>query len=368
MSIGGVEKVIIDTLNGLDFLKFDVTLLVMYKTGNEKKNIVKIPDRVRIQYLFNKPVKGIYQRILFYILMFFPHKFISKFLVKEDFDIIVTTKDVFSYPLSTNNAYKVMWIHGGLEHLDEQKPTFLNKIKIRYKKHTYSKFDRVLLLTEAAKNRFCDIYSLDGKCNVLHNPINHEEIIRLSNEKINDYKFKDGLTIVCSCRLSIEKGVDRLLNVCAKLANEGCLFQLLILGEGPEKAKLEEIILAYDSLKNKVEFIGFKENPYKYLKKCNIYVSPSITEGFSLSIAEAMILELPILSTDCHGPAEILENGKYGLLVKNRDHNIYEGLRNLLSNLELIDYYKSKSKERKDFFSYEKNIRLFEKIISNELF
>ncbi|MDR7239973.1 glycosyltransferase [Neobacillus drentensis] len=365
MTIGGVEKVIIDTLIGLDYSKFDVTLFVMYKTGHEKNNISKIPENVKIKYLFNKPIKGFYQRILFYILMFFPHKLIRDFLVKEEFDVVVTTKDIFSYPFSSSNAYKVMWIHGGLEYLEDYKLTFLNKIKIRYKKFTYSKFDQVLLLTQAAKNRFCEFYSLHERCNVLHNPINDREIIRLAMEKVNDYKFRDRITIVCSCRLSIEKGVDRLLNACAKLANEGYLFHLLILGDGPEKTKLTEIIHTNKSLQDKADFLGFKENPYKYLKKCNIYVSPSLSEGFSLSIAEAIILELPILSTECHGPSEILDNGKFGLVVKNSEDHIYEGLRNMLSTPELIDFYKSKSKVRKEFFAYEKNIRLFEELISS---
>jgi glycosyltransferase involved in cell wall biosynthesis len=366
MTIGGVEKVIIDTLIGLDYSKFNVTLFIMYKTGQEETNLAKIPDTVKIKYLFKKPIIGFYQRILFYILMFFPHSIIRNLLVKEEFDIVVTTKDIFSYPFSSSNAYKVMWIHGGLEYLEVRQATFLNKLKIRYKKYTYSKFNQILLLTDVTKNRFCEYYSLKEKCNVLHNPINDREILRLSEENVNDYIYWEGITIVCSCRLSIEKGVSRLLRACAKLANEGYLFHLLILGDGPEKQKLSEIVLSNELLRDKVEFLGFKDNPYKYMKKCNIYVSPSLSEGFSLSIAEAIILELPILSTECHGPSEILKNGEYGLVVKNSEEFIYDGLKRMLSSPDLIDFYKDKSKIRKDFFAYEKNIRLFENLISSE--
>lgn len=362
---GGVEKVIIDTLNGLDFSKFDVTLLILYKHGNEHSDIVKIPQNVNIKYVFNKPVKGKYKRILFYFLMFFPYKIVREFLIKDDFDIVVTTKDILTYPFSTSKGHKVMWIHGGFEYLDNQKITFLSNIKKIYKKHIYKKFDKALLLTEASKKRFSNYYGLKDKCTILHNPIKQEEIIKLSQEIVTDYHFKDGISIVCSCRLSAEKGVDRLLDACSKLANENFDFNLIIIGDGPERRNLEGMVQSNILLKDKVEFLGFKENPLKYLKNCDIYVSPSITEGFSLSIAEAIVLELSILSTDCDGPVEILDNGEFGVLVKKGADNIFEGLKSMLMNPVLIDHYKLKSRERKEFFVYEKNIKLFETVISN---
>ena len=188
----------------------------------------------------------------------------------------------------------------------------------------------------------------------------------MSNEPITDFTFSNNLNMVCAARLSVEKGIDRLLDACAQLANNGFTFNLLILGDGPEQNKLKNMVLANSSLKDKVVFLGFKDNPYKYMRGCDIYVSPSRSESFSLAIAEAMVLGLPVLSTDCHGPREILDNGKYGLLVKNDNKNIYEGIKKLFMNPELIGYYRAKSKERKVIFSYEKNIKMLENIISPE--
>lgn len=62
----------------------------------------------------------------------------------------------------------------------------------------------------------------------------------------------------------------------------------------------------------------------------------------------------------------MVDNGKYGLLVENSENGIYEGLKNMLSDPELMEYYKMKSKERREFFIYEENIRLFEKFISGQ--
>ncbi|PGZ75800.1 glycosyltransferase [Bacillus sp. AFS029637] len=366
MSIGGVEKVIVNTLNGLDYTKFEVTLFIMYRTEGEKENIKKIPENVRIQYLFNKPVKGIYKRLLYYLFICLPHIFVNKFIVKENYDIIVTTKDFFSYPISINKCYKVMWIHGGLEHLEtEESTTFIN-YKRWIQRRAYRKFDTIITLTNAARKRFGNKYDLNERCQVLFNPINNNEIIKLSHEEVLDYEFKGGINIVCSCRLSAEKGIDRLIRSCKRLLSEGYDFNLIILGDGPEREKLNEMIFHTPILSRKVDILGFKDNPYKYMNRCNMYVSSSLTEGFPLAVAEAIILELPIISTHCNGIVEMLDNGEYGLLVENSEGGIYEGLKKILSSPKLIEYYKLKSKERKEFFSYKKNIRLFEQIISGE--
>lgn len=366
MSIGGVEKVIINTLTGLDYSKFDVSLFIMYKTGGERTNIDKIPKCVKISYLFQIPIKAIYQKILYLLFLFIP-RIMNNFIIKENYDVIVTTKDVFSYPVIFNNCVKIMWVHGGLEHLETEKNSFSTVLKRWRQKKFYKKFNEIIFLTAAAKKRFEIKYNIKEKCHILLNPINSREIIELSIESINDYKFSDNITIVCSCRLSPEKGVVRLINATERLINEGYDFNLLILGDGPEKNKINKIISNNKLLSKNVTLLGFKENPYKYLRKSSLYVSPSLTEGFALSIAEAIILELPIMSTLCNGPSEVLENGKFGMLVENSENGLYEGLKSFILKPNLINFYKHKSRLRKNFFTYEKNIKEFEELISRDI-
>ncbi|WML51606.1 glycosyltransferase [Neobacillus sp. PS3-12] len=364
MTTGGVEKVIVNTLKGLDYSKFEVTLFIMYKLNGENFNLKAIPERVSIQYLFDRPVKGKYQKILYRIFMLFP-KIVNKIVFNGDFDIIVTTKDVFSYPISKSRSFKIMWIHGGLEHLETELPTIAVRFKRWIQRGKYRKFDNILLLTNDAKSRFDNKYNLATKTRVLYNPINHDEIISLSQKNLTDLEFKKGINIICSCRLSVEKGVLRLIYACSRLLKENYDFNLIIIGDGPEREKIENAILSND-IGEKVTLLGFKKNPYKYMDKCDIYVSPSYTEGFSLSIVEAVILGLPVISTNCNGPKEILKNGEYGMLVENSESGIYRGIKDMLDSPKLIEYYGNKSQERKVFFSYEKNIRLFEKAISGK--
>lgn len=363
MSPGGVESVIVNTLQGLNYAKFDATLFIMYKKVEEKDNLRKIPACVKIQYLFQKQPKKYLQIILYYLMILLPPFITNKFLVREPFDIIVTTKDVFTFPISAAKCKKVMWIHSGLEHLRTEKITVGNKLKNAIKESKYRKFDNIILLTNQAKESFCTKFTLRSKCYVMPNPINSEVIETLAKEPVTDYIFKPGLTIVCSSRLSIEKGVDRLIKVCDRLMKQGYEFHVLILGDGPEKPHLHNLLSTNSLLKEKITILGYKENPFKYMSQSSLYVSPSYTEGFSLSIAEAMIAGLPILSTHCNGPAEILDNGKYGLLVDNNENGMFEGLKEIVSTPHLLEEYRMKSTERKAIFNYKTTIELFEEII-----
>lgn len=90
---------------------------------------------------------------------------------------------------------------------------------------------------------------------------------------------------------------------------------LLILGEGEKRFELEGMIRSL-GLENDVQMLGFMPNPYMYMARASVFVLSSAWEGFSNVTAEALACGIPIVSTDCpSGPAEILENGKYGKLV-----------------------------------------------------
>lgn len=362
MSFGGVEKVLVNTLNGLDYNIFDVTLLVLYKTNQEKNNIRKIPANVKVQYIFEGQVNYKLKRLIYLLFLILP-RLMNFLFLKGNYDVMVTTKDMFTYPVSFNKCSKVMWVHGGLDHFDTEKDNFSRRLKNWLQFRRYNKFERIILLTNAAKSRFVQKFGLEKKCFVLNNPINDLEILCLANEEVIDYEFPD-FTIVCSCRLSIEKGVERLLNASRRLLHENYNLNILIIGDGEQKKELEKMVLTDSKLCDRVDFIGFKKNPYKYIKKCTIYVSPSKTEGFPLSIAEAIILGLPVMSTDCRGPVEMLSNGEFGLIVTNSEDGIYEGLKELLTNPDLVEYYKFKSVERKKYFNFNNNIKSLEKIIN----
>ena len=121
--------------------------------------------------------------------------------------------------------------------------------------------------------------------------------------------------------------------------------ELYIIGEGTEWKNLRRIIQE-ESLEKHVHLMGFLKNPYALMAKMDLFVCSSIAEGYSLVIAEAMTLGLPVLSTDCAGPKELLGNGEYGMLVDNNPEALYKGLLQLIVSPALLEELKQKSLEK----------------------
>ena len=204
-------------------------------------------------------------------------------------------------------------------------------------------------------------YIKDENIVVKYNPVDSESVIVKSNE-ICEIKRPNKILIGTIGRLTYQKGYDRLLKVVKNLKNDGLDFELWILGEGQKRPELEQYILE-NNLDDTVKLIGFHKNPYKFIKMCDLFVCSSRAEGFSLAIAESIILGLPIISTDCAGPNELLDFGEYGMVVKNDDISLYEGLKMLISNKILLVKYKNKSLERKEIFDISTAIKEIEKIL-----
>tara|TARA_B100001996_G_scaffold334460_1_gene284592 strand:+ start:203 stop:1318 length:1116 start_codon:yes stop_codon:yes gene_type:complete len=150
---------------------------------------------------------------------------------------------------------------------------------------------------------------------VIYNPVISNKIDDLSNTKISDYEFdKDCVYLVTVSRISYEKNISDMIDIISSLNTEK-KFKLLIIGEGKCLDSLKEKVNLL-GLNTKIEFLGFKNNPYKYLSKCDIYLSTSKFEGLGNSIVEALHFGLNVVSYNSPGGiAEVLSNGKYGKLV-----------------------------------------------------
>jgi glycosyltransferase involved in cell wall biosynthesis len=92
--------------------------------------------------------------------------------------------------------------------------------------------------------------------------------------------------------------------------------RLIILGEGPMRAELQEHVRSLKSLSDRISMPGFLADPLPLLGRARLFVLSSRFEGFGNVVAEALACGTPVVSTDCpHGPAEILDRGRYGALV-----------------------------------------------------
>ena len=164
----------------------------------------------------------------------------------------------------------------------------------------------------------------------LYNPYDAEGITELSKEKVTDLPWKmedeDRPRILIGVgRDDPIKGFWHLIKAFYLVQKEIPQMRLIIMGDGSfEQAKS---LVSELQLEQKVYLPGVRKNPYKYLAASEMFLLSSYTEGFPNVLVEAMILGRPLISTDCRtGPAEILDHGKYGILVPDMgDTEDYSG-------------------------------------------
>lgn len=125
----------------------------------------------------------------------------------------------------------------------------------------------------------------------------------------------DSRVVVAAGRLAPWKGFPDLIRAVARLVEQGRDVRLLILGDGPQRAELQDMIATL-GLHDHVQLMGYVANPLKYFAKARVFVLSSLVEGLPNVLVEAMMCGCTPVSTNCPtGPAEVLEGGRYGFLV-----------------------------------------------------
>jgi glycosyltransferase involved in cell wall biosynthesis len=152
---------------------------------------------------------------------------------------------------------------------------------------------------------------------LLPNPIDGTEIRRLAGS--GEPRNEERMRFVAIGRLASQKGYDVLVRALGRASTELPEWELVILGDGPERPSLERLA-AETGVGGRVEFRGYVDSPYAALASADVFVHAARWEGFGLVIAEALTLGVPVIATSCPGgPREILGDGRYGVLVEPDD-------------------------------------------------
>ena len=255
----------------------------------------------------------------------------------------------------------------------EKKNEKINKISAKYAK-------KMVAVSKLVVQDQVDNYGAkEDKIEVIYNYCDGEKIDKFLEEK-NDINY-DEHTIINVGRLSYQKCHFRLIEAFKKVVDVIPNAKLVILGYGPLQEEIEEQIQALN-LQNNVFLIGFKQNPYIYMKKASVFVLSSLYEGMSNALLEALYCGLPIVTTDCKaGTREIIAPNtklmkvnkemtkeEYGILVpvmKNKSDEDYmaQALIEMLQNNEMRKRYALKAKERSNDFLKDKIIDKWFKIV-----
>lgn len=353
LSAGGAEKVLQNLVNNMDNEKFDITVQTVWKKNPEKH----LNNNIRYKYIY--PCYSKFNNYKYRLSTFL--KTIYPLYIKDNYDIEVAYLECGSTKVistSTNKkAKKIAWVHCDLS----KKTSNINEFKKKSVKW-YKKFDKVVCVSRDVEKSFKGIYGNEFDTEVIYNVIDNYSIKEKANETVSDFSFDEKIpTIVSVGRLSVEKRFDRLIEAHKTLLDKGFSNKLLIIGEGDEREALEQNIRV-SGVKKTVALLGFKNNPYPYIKKADLLACSSDYEGFSSFVAEGLILGKAIVTTECNGMEELLGNSQYGIITEGSAKALSEGIKMLLSDNSLKEEYERNATERGKGFSIEASVKKAEEL------
>ena len=359
---GGAEKVLVNLVNNMDKTKFDVTLLSLFDVGVNKKYLSK---DVKYKYVFKKLFRG-----NIHLFKLFSPEFLYRRMIPDKYDIVVsfvqgpTTRIVAGCPYK--DVKLVQWVHN--EFHDKQ------KIASSYRNvseaiELQKRYDAIAYVANTVKDiylqTFPELEREDINNIVLYNVVESDKIKALANEEIEEKElYNDEYTFVSVGRMVPQKSFDRLISVMAKLKRETDVnFKLLLLGDG---ALLDEHKKQAESLdvQDKIEFLGYRANPYKYVKNADLFVCSSLHEGFSTAVTESLIVGTPVITTLCSGMKELLGENEYGIIVDNVENALYSGLKELLCDKITFDKIKIAAAERGRMFNMQETVNRVQEFLN----
>jgi glycosyltransferase involved in cell wall biosynthesis len=257
--------------------------------------------------------------------MIFSVNLVGKYLRKANPDVLISANErvniiaLLAGRLFKANTKIIVTIHTSYSSLAEQKSlSFYRKVILCLARVLYKRADEVVAVSKGVAVDASQVFNLPlDRIKVIYNPLVDENILLKSELPVEHPWLQNSAykIILGIGRLVDEKDFATLLGSFAevkKMVNEA---KLIILGEGPRRKELEGII-AQLKLLDDVSMPGFVDNPYGYLKRSSLFVLSSKFEGLPTALIEAMATGTPVVATDCKsGPAEILDQGEYGLLV-----------------------------------------------------
>ena len=352
MIVGGAEKACVNFLKAIDKSRFEVFLFT--RVANNPY-IAQIPSHIEvcdigkidtkqlliddIRHLrFVKAAKSLTNRVLCrltsneYNRLAYSCK--TYMLSDVEFDCAIAYKA--NYPDTASTLYslraqkKAAIIHSDLA-LDE------NGAK-GFSSHL-QRFDKIFCVSEAQRARSVQMYpNLKSKLEVMHNVMDSEEIISKAQSSSDPMKHP---CIVTVGRLSAEKGQDMIPATVRTLRDAGYDIQWYLVGDGPLRETVVQEIEKF-GVADHVILLGTKENPYPYIKDCDIYVQTSLAEGWCLTTQEARILCKPIVTTNLPVMKEQFVNRLNGLIVEETTPEaLAEGIKTLLDHPEMAKLFES---------------------------
>ena len=326
---GGAQKVLLDLVNRMDPTKFEITVQSLWPSEERKK----INPGIHYRSIFASRTtltKKLYRIEAALNWIYALH-------IKDDYDIEVAFLEMGTTKImsgsSNQRAVKLAWVHCDLQMAVDNKEHFTAKCRSWYRN-----FDRVVCVSQTAKESFDRLFEGEFSSTVLHNYVDVQTIHTLAAKSMLIKKSDDRITLLAVGSIYPPKNYPRLILACKKLLDSGHKIELWIVGDGAERQHMEAYV-SDNRMENAIRFWGYQENPYPFFSLADVLVCSSNYEGYSTVITEGLLLGKVIVTTDCSGMQELLGNSEYGLITRNNDESFYKGLVQIVEDTELRDHY-----------------------------
>lgn len=387
MEIGGVERSLLGLLNSIDYDKFEVDLFLLSHTGEFMPLIDKqagLLSEDKKFSLISWPISALIRQKhwgMASIRLFskFYGDLRAKVTKNETLNITICKNIVskISRPLprhydvalgffgphyfleeKVNADLKIGWVHTDYGNINE-------KPDVKYTLPMWSSLDYIACVSENVKESFDSVYSsLRNKTVVIENIMSSQFIKAQADMfEVENEMPKDGHIRVLSVgRFCVAKAFDEAVVSCSILVRKGYNIKWYLVGYGPDEGLIREKIKEYH-MEEYMIILGKKDNPYPYMKACDIYVQPSRYEGKAVTVTEAQILNKPVLITRYATAMSQVKDGIDGYICDMGAIGVAEGLEYLINHTEVREYLIENTKKQKynNAEEIEKIIQLWKK-------
>lgn len=355
LHFGGAERSLLSLLAEIDFTRYSVDLLLLDRAGALVRYLPKEVNLVNIDSDYNDYLLPFYKAVKTLIKK---HKYLLALgrvfmplvlritgmtwpflkLAAPDlpgnfgmqYDVVIGYHASACYFTAEKINVKrlILWYHGAA-----YRSSFLQK-KLDYR--CYKKADKIITVSEKSGDLLSESFpDFKQRICVVKNIVPRHLIQEMSQTECEmDNLAKGSWSIVSVGRLTPEKGFDMAVEACFCLKSAGYQVKWYIVGEGNERGKLRKLIGQY-KLDNELIMVGEKLNPYTYIRCADIYVQPSRQESYGIAIAEAMVLNKPVVATDTSGARSQISDGYNGLIVDCSCKGIAGGIKRLINDQAL---------------------------------
>ena len=370
MEIGGAESALIGLLNSIDYDRYDVDLFLL-KHGGDFFNLIpksvnilsenkigialmsSIVDEIKmgcipvaVSRFVSKINSVIYSKkngiSSEYVQLLYDHKTTIKYFdsFNKDYDIAISFLTPHYFVANKVNAKKkIAWIHTDYSTID---------VDVKTELRMWNKYDNVISISNDVSKAFLKKFpSLKDKITIIENIASKDFIQSRANDVNQDLFGFNGTKLLSVGRFCEAKNFDNVPEIANIIKSKEIDFKWYIIGYGQDEDLIKSKIAEF-GMEDTVIILGKKENPYPYIKNCDIYVQPSRYEGKAVTVHEALILNKPVIIANYLTAKSQLNDGFDGVIVPQDNEGCAEGIakvvldkglqQQLIENMKTVNY------------------------------